>query len=190
MIIGCDISSYQKNNYKSIIDNNNAFVVIKATEGRTYINPYMDVQAAYAEGKGKLIGFYHYARPENGNTAEQEAQHFVDTVKPYIGRAILVLDYEGKAHGIGAKWAADFVKTVKKMCGVLPLFYTSEAYLSKYRAVQRTGCGLWVAKYSLQKPKKLPWTLLAMWQYTYVPYDKSRFYGDAKAWAKYAAVKK
>lgn len=189
MLLGCDISSYQRNNFKSIIDNNNAFVIIKATEGRTYLNPYMDVQAQYAESKGKLIGFYHYARPENGNTAEQEATHFVDSVKNYIGRAVLVLDYEGNAHKVGSTWAADFIKAVKKQCGVLPIFYTSEAYLSKYKTVQKTGAGLWVAKYSTKSPKYSPWTLLAMWQYTSYPYDKSKFYGTANAWKKYAQVK-
>lgn len=190
MLLGCDISSHQRNNYKSIIDNNNAFVIIKATEGRSYVNPYMDVMAAYAEQRGKLIGFYHYARPENRNTAEQEARHFCDAVKDYIGRAVLILDYEGNAHKCGSKWAAEFVKAVKKLSGVLPMFYTSENYLQKYKTVAATGAGLWVAKYSAKSPKIAPWTLMAMWQYRSYPYDKSKFYGDKKAWLAYAKKRK
>lgn len=190
MLLGCDISSHQRGNYKRIIDNNNAFALIKATEGKTYKNSYMDQMAAYAEQKGKLIGFYHYARPENGNTAETEARNFCDAVKEYIGRAVLVLDYEGSAHKCGAKWAADFIKTVKRLTGVLPLFYTSESYLQKYKTVAETGAGLWVAKYSSKSPKISPWTLMAMWQYRSFPYDKNRFYGDRKAWMAYAKKRK
>lgn len=190
MLKGCDISAYQRNNYQTIINNNNAFCIIKATEGVSYKNPYMDVMADYAQKHGKLIGFYHYARPEN-NTAEAEATEFAEAVKKYIGRAVLVLDYEGTAHRYGAKWAADFVKAVKKKTGVLPIFYTSASYLPLYSRVASTGAGVWVAAYGRKKrPAVWPWKVCALWQYSASGYDHDYFYGDAKAWAAYAKVKK
>lgn len=190
MLIGCDISGNNKNWNNIINDGNNAFVIIKATEGRTYVNPYMKMQTAAAIAAGKLIGFYHFARPENGNTAKQEAENFIKAVKPYIGSAILVLDYEGKAHGCGQAWAVAFIKAVKAATGVLPMFYTSESYLRKYDKVAVTNAGLWVAKYSNNKPKITPWKIMALWQYRSYPYDKSRFYGTAKTWQAYARAKK
>lgn len=190
MINGCDLSSHNFLNYKTIIRNKgNAFAIIKATEGKTYKNPFMKAMADYAVQQGKLVGFYHYARPEN-NTAEEEAATFCDVVAPYIGNAILVLDYEGKSHNFGASWAAAWINAVKKKTGVLPLFYTSESYLKNYGDVAKTGAGLWVAKYSTKRPAIYPWTLMAIWQYTDKPYDKDHFYGDAKAWAAYAKVRK
>lgn len=190
MLLGCDISSHQRNNYKSIIDDNNSFVIIKSSEGRSYVNPYMDDMVKYSESKGKLIGFYHYGRPENGNTPEQEARHFCNTVKKYIGRSVLILDYEGEAHKCGAKWAVRWIREVKRLTGVLPMFYTSESYLRLYEPVVKTGAGLWVAKYSLSTPKISPWEIVALWQFRSYPYDKSRFYGDKKTWMEYSKKRK
>lgn len=190
MITGCDISSNNANWDNIINDGNNAFVVIKATEGKTYVNPWLRMQTAAAVAAGKLIGFYHYARPENGNSPTVEAENFISAVKPWIGKAVLVLDYEGKAHGCGQDWALNFIKAVKAKTGVLPMFYTSESYLWLYPKIAAYDCGLWVAKYSQNKPKIQPWKIMAMWQYRSYPYDKSRFYGNAKTWAAYTRAKK
>lgn len=164
--------------------------MIKATEGKTYKSAPMLAQAEYALKNNKLIGFYHYARPENGNTAKQEAENFIKAVKPYIGRAILALDYEGNAHKCGEQWAIDFINYIYKKTGVLPMFYTSEAYLKRYPGVAATNAGLWVAKYSKKAPVIAPWKIKAMWQTTSEPYDKDRFYGNANTWAAYAKVNK
>lgn len=190
MLYGCDISSNNKNWRDIIADAGNKFVVIKATEGKTYRSGQMKLQANAAIKAGKLIGFYHYARPENGNTARQEAENFLNAVGSYIGNAILVLDYEGKAHDYGQAWAVDFINYVYRKTGVKPLFYTSEAYLSKYPAVAKADAGLWVAKYSGRSPKISPWKIKAIWQFTSTPYDRDRFYGTAKTWAAYAKANK
>lgn len=190
MITGCDISSNNLN-YQSIISaRQNQFVIIKATEGRTYKSPLMNKQADTTLKAGKLIGFYHYARPENGNTAVQEAEAFIAAVKPYIGKAILALDYEGNAHKCGQQWAVDFINYVFKRTGVRPLFYTSESFLNRYDKVADTDAGLWVAKYSIRNPKIGAWKFKAIWQYSSSPYDKDRFYGTSETWAAYAKVRK
>lgn len=189
MITGCDISNNNKRNYRAIIDAN-PFVIMKATEGKTYKDPCMKVFANYALSKGKMIGFYHFARPDNGNSALAEAENFIESVKPYIGKAIFVLDYEGAGLNLAIrdKWAATWINTVKKKTGVLPLFYTSEAYLKYFLKVEKTGAGLWVAKYSTKKPSVSPWHFYALWQYKSYPYDKDKFNGNKAAWAAYAKV--
>lgn len=189
-ITGCDISSNNRNWKNIISQKRNNFVIVKATEGRTYKNPYMDAQAQAVLAKGKLLGFYHFARPENGNNAYNEAANFVAAVKPYLGKCVLALDYEAEAHRYGAKWAATFIKEVRRLTGVLPMFYTSESYLPKYKEVADTGAGLWVAKYSKKAPAIYPWKFMAIWQNSASGYDKNIFYGSATAWGKYAAVQK
>lgn len=160
-------------------------IIIKATEGKTYKNPYMKTDADTALGYGKLIGFYHFAKPLH-NGAEDEALHFVNTVKDYLGNALLVLDWEGEALKGSQIWARYWLDTVYKITGVRPLLYVSEAYRKPVGTFVEPGnYGLWVAKYSKNAPQVDPWKFKALWQYTSSPYDKSHFYGDKKAWEAY-----
>ena len=46
---------------------------------------------------GKQIGFYHFAQDSCGGTAKAEAEHFVNKIKPYVGKASLYLDWEATA---------------------------------------------------------------------------------------------
>lgn len=188
MYKGCDVSSHQFNTYRGIISKDgNKFCIVKATEGITYKNPYMQEQADYTVKMGRMLGFYHYARPERNN-AKDEAKAFAAAVKPYIGKALFALDYEGRAHDFGQDWAVTFVKEFQRITGVLPLFYTSESYLHLYKKVAATGCGLWVAKYSKNGVNPAPWAFAAIRQTNSAPYDSDTFYGSRKAWAAYCKV--
>lgn len=164
--------------------------IIKATEGTSYINPYNKQDAERVVSHNKLLGFYHYARPERGNTAEAEALNFLKTVRPYLGRAVLALDWEGGALKTNPQWARDWLDYVYTMTGVRPLLYVSEAYRQGVGAKVAPGnYGLWVAKYSKKAPAVDPWKFKALWQYTSTPYDTSNFYGTTETWAKYAERK-
>lgn len=60
-LYGVDIAGYQstsKTLYASY-----TFVIVKATEGRTYVNPKWRAQIQAASGNGQLLGLYHYCRP-------------------------------------------------------------------------------------------------------------------------------
>ena len=59
---------------------------------------------------GKKVGVYHYAR-ERGckGSAIAEADFFVKTVQNYIGKAILVLDWEEELT-LGVSWAKEFFR--------------------------------------------------------------------------------
>lgn len=182
----CDLSSNnsEAQQKQAILENDG--VIVKATEGISYVNPFHLANAQLALANDKVIGFYHYARPEN-NSYEKEALHFVNNCRPYIGKAILALDWEGNALKVNQQWARNFLDVVYQITGVRPLLYCSEAYLKKVGAVVADGnYGLWVAKYSSKNPVITPWKVKALWQYTSKPYDKSKFYGDKEAWAKYA----
>lgn len=55
MLKGIDIAGYQSGS--ATIYKDWDFVIVKATEGRTYINPKMKAQAAAAVQNGQLLGF-------------------------------------------------------------------------------------------------------------------------------------
>ena len=85
-----------------------------------------------------------------GGNATAEADYFVNTVRPYLGRAVLVLDwesYQNSAWG-NSGWIRVFVNRVHARTGVWPLVYTSAAYLHQIPADVRSHCGLWVAQYA------------------------------------------
>ncbi|MFD1485400.1 GH25 family lysozyme [Lacticaseibacillus baoqingensis] len=200
---GIDIASYQSGMNTGTISAD--FIILKATEGTGYINPTWRSQADKALAAGKKIGFYHFQR---GGNPVAEADYFVKTVKPYIGRAILVLDYEASdAPGTGG--AKQWLDRVYATTGVRPLIYTSTSWENSrdFSAIAAANYGLWIAQYnnynvvSGYQPRDLyghvnHWKNIAMFQYTSSGrlggwggnLDFDVFYGDRAAWYRYAAV--
>lgn len=123
---GIDVSGWQSPTVTCTADYD--FAVVKATQGTGFTNGYMTSQARCVQQRGKSLGFYHYA---GGGNATAEADYFVNTVRPYIGRAILVLDWEGYQNAAwgNSNWVRVFVNRVHARTGVWPLVYTSAAYL-------------------------------------------------------------
>lgn len=183
MLKGIDISEWQNISPTAFKDYD--FIVIKATEGKTYDDPNMASHAQNAINNGQLVGFYHYARPEN-NTPEEEVEHFLRIVKPYIGKAILALDYEGKALKYGSAWAVKWLDLVFEKTGVRPLIYLQGSQVKNYKAVLEKNYGLWVAHWGVDSPTIAPWGFYAMWQYRGDPLDLDLFNGDRSAWEAYA----
>ncbi|MGW7283780.1 GH25 family lysozyme [Streptomyces sp. NPDC054844] len=112
MIKGIDVSSYQAETYgTSGLD----FVIVKATEGRTYINPKQDRQAATARTAGLALGFYHFLWPGN---IKAQAKYFVEKCASLHGD-MLVCDWETTGDG---SWASnkekdEFLREVKRLRG-------------------------------------------------------------------------
>ena len=185
MLNGCDISKWQGQDFDVTKED---FVIVKATEGRTYTDPYFHQNIKKSLNANKLIGAYHYARPEN-NTPQEEAKNFVYEVKDYIGKCLLALDWEGVALSYPIDWAVEWLKEVERLTGVKPLIYCSASYVAKCSKVADNGNGIWVAKWSETAPKVKPtFSVMALWQYTSNPYDKDKFFGDASTWQKYCDI--
>lgn len=181
MLYGCDISHWQGDLF-DFTDYD--FVIAKASEGVTYTDPCFQLNMERALRDKKLIGAYHYARPEN-NSAKDEALNFVKTVKPYVGKCLLALDWEATALKYPVEWALEWLLEVERLTGVVPLIYCSESYVKNLGIIAENGNGLWCAKWGDDKPKYNPFNVLAIWQYTSNPHDKDVFYGDERAWSLY-----
>lgn len=182
MLKGCDISHHQGKNFDFSGED---FVIAKATEGKTFIDNCFLHNMERALDYGKCIGAYHYARPEN-NSAKDEAKHFVEIVKPYVGRCLLALDWEGVALSYPIDWAVEWLKEVELLTGVKPVLYCSASYVGNCKKVAENGNGIWIAKWSEYAPSVKPtFQVMALWQYTNRPYDKDKFFGDKAAWQKY-----
>lgn len=169
------------------------FVIIKATEGKSYVDPKYQNSYADAVAAGLMTGFYHYARPENGNTPEQEAQHFVRTIQKHVGTSVLVLDYEGTAHKYGWVWAAKWLREVYRLTKVRPLIYLSGSNVKNYTPLADENFGLWIAAWTSEEKMKnyiKGWSFWAMWQYSNSngSLDLDYFNGSEGQFLMYAAV--
>ena len=189
------VDVYSGSSDSIIRDSHAQGVIVKATQGTSYVNPRCNHQYELAGQLGKLRGLYHYA---GGGNPEAEAQYFINNIKNYVGKAVLILDWESyqNASWGNASWARRFVDEVHRLTGVWCLIYVQESALWQVANCANT-CGVWVAKYASMNWNS--WTLpdmsvssgafacLTGWQFTGGDMDRSIFYLDANAWNKIAS---
>ena len=189
------VDVYSGSSDSIIRDSHAQGVIVKATQGTSYVNPRCNHQYELAGQLGKLRGLYHYA---GGGNPEAEAQYFINNIKNYVGQGILILDWESYQNSSwgDASWSLRFVTEVHRLTGVWPLIYVQESALWQV-ANCASKCGVWVAKYASMNWNS--WTLpdmsvssgafacLTGWQFTGGDMDRSIFYLDANAWNKIAS---
>ena len=197
-MVGIDVSGWQDANVTCTASYD--FAVVKVSQGVGFENSSWRTQAKCVTDRGKSLGLYHYA---GGNNAEAEADYFVGRARDYIGRAVLVLDWESyqNAQWGNSDWVRRFVQRVHTLTGVWPMVYTSAGYLNQLPSDVRANCGLWVAQYASNAPtgyQSRPWNYAiygeAMRQYTSNgringyngPLDLNYFRGTREQWDKYA----
>nr|DAM40397.1 MAG TPA: hypothetical protein [Caudoviricetes sp.] len=176
------------------------FAIIKATEGTNFLSGSWVAQATGAVETGKALGLYHYA---DGGDAISEADHFVNTIGSYAGRAVLVLDWEGYGNASwgNGSWVRTFVNRVHDRTSVWPMVYVQASAVWQIPSDVRQHCALWKAQYASNAAtgyQTSPWNAgsagESMLQYTSNgrlagyngPLDLDRFFGDRTAWGKIA----
>lgn len=189
---GIDVSHWNK--YNAILEHRPAFVMIKLTEGLTFIDNAFEAYVDQCDDMNIPYGFYHYARAEK-NDARKEAEFFVSQIPAHaMPHCVLALDFEGKSLSITSvdAWAVLFLKRVEELTHKKPLLYCSQSVVKRFPMVAQSGYGLWVARYRnpiLGAGSVKPWKFAAMWQYTSKPIDKNIFYGNIKQFKKYGEQK-
>ena len=160
---GVDIASYQSSINPAKLTTTD-FVIVKFTQGTTYLNPYADRQYSVAKAAGKLLGAYHYG---TGKSATAEAQYFVKCLGNRIGECVLALDWEGNQNSVfgtgkDVAWCKEFLDEVYRLTGVRPLIYMSKSVCRKYNwSSVAANYPLWCAQYksnSTTDYQSNPWT--------------------------------
>lgn len=189
MIIGQDVSHH--NELGQVLDDV-SFIWIKATEGKGYGDPAMDDILKHIASKRSdnlpIIGFYHYCRPELGNTAIAEADNFIKRIKPHIGSCLYALDLEGKALNIGKiklqRWVDDWCLEVTRHTGrVKPFIYSNPWVFDSLIPAVKGKYPLWSAHWQTSEKWCEDYTI---WQFTSKPFDLDLFRGSAAELARYA----
>lgn len=201
---GIDISNHQAGLNLAAVPCD--FVICKATEGTSFVDKYCDGFVQKAISLGKPFGVYHFASGKS--SGRQEAEFFYNNIKGYVGKGILVLDWEGNAVKRGVSYAKEFLDRLQELTGVKALLYTYNNCVNSYdwSPVVKGDYGLWNAGYyagyqTMGYNPNAPlkggtgaWPGAAMYQYTSsgrLPgysgnLDLDVFYGDRTAWQKYA----
>jgi GH25 family lysozyme M1 (1,4-beta-N-acetylmuramidase) len=200
MLQGIDVSSYQGDINIPAIPSD--FVIVKATGGNGYVNPWCDPIMQKTIQTGKRKGVYHFRDDGYGDSgAITEANFFVDNIQGYLdGKTLLVLDWE-KGNLKDVAWAKAWLDHVFSRTGVKPLIYMSESVIKSadWSPVVNGDYGLWVAKYGQNsgnpetEPNVSPWPFYIMWQYTSKKrlagyggdLDHNIFDGSADVWDAY-----
>lgn len=197
---GIDISNWQKGIDLAAVPCD--FVIAKATQGTGYTSPDCVRQVEQAMSLGKKVGVYHYI---GGQGAVSEMDFFIDSIKNWVGKAMLVLDWEQGENSAWGKlgYLEQCIKRVIERVGIPPVVYSS-ASVFPWDLCKKHNCGAWVAQYADNNAtgyQDSPWNEgkygCMMRQYSShgrLPgyggnLDLNKFYGDAAAWDRYANPK-
>ncbi|MFJ2114546.1 MULTISPECIES: glycoside hydrolase family 25 protein [unclassified Streptomyces] len=176
-IKGIDVSSHQQATFSTTgLD----FVFVKATEGKSYVNPRMTAQSDCGRAAGLVVGFYHFLRPGD---MKVQARYFVDNCAD-TDHDPLFADWEDE--GVSCAEKDLFLAEVKRLCGDTHRIglYCNQNYWLNCDTTGNAGDALWIADYvTAGKPRiKAAWKFH---QYTDSPVDT-----NVGAFADRAALRK
>ncbi|KAL3457519.1 glycoside hydrolase superfamily [Aspergillus heterothallicus] len=185
---GFDISNYQASvDYQGAYNSGARFVMIKATEGTSFIDPVFNTHYTGATNAGLIRGGYHFAHPDSSSGAAQ-ANYFLAHGGGWSadGRTLPgMLDLEAGCYGLSASamvsWIQDFGETYKAKTGRYPMIYTTTSWWTSC-----TGNNGGFSEYPLvlarwaSSPGTLPngWSTHSFWQND----DSYEFGGDSDVW--------
>lgn len=193
-----DISSYQATLNLVAVSSSIQGVIVKATQGTNYVNPYCDTHYQQANKCNLLRGFYHFAET---NKPEAEAEYFWNNCRNYFRDGIPILDWEGKQ---SVDWVNRFVRHLKDISGIWCWIYANPWRFNQGGV--EPNCARWVASYpAVSHPtfaQAAHWNCpeadgnVVAWQFCsdgrlngYTGnLDCSLYYGDRESWLKYAGA--
>ncbi|MET7442115.1 glycoside hydrolase family 25 protein [Streptomyces sp. NPDC004082] len=167
MLRGIDVSAYQSSSFST---DGLSFVFVKATEGRSYVNPKLNSQVKRARDAGCVVGLYHFLWP--GNITAQ-AEYFLAKAPDKAGD-ILAVDWETTGEGTHAS-NAEKDRFLRKLKELRPdnrvVLYCNRNFWLNVDSTSYAGDGLWIADYvSAGRPRiQADWTFH---QYTDDPLDR------------------
>ena len=199
---GIDISWWQRDNYKYLIDKYATDFVISRATFDFGVDSTCDPIYQYAKSKGLQRGVYFFPLTESSDP-ETSADWCVAQVEGYLHHAIMFLDWEDTAGTDVSKiwWAKRWLDRFTEKSGIKPVIYMNTSTVRSYdwSSVANADYGLWLADFGANDgydhgvPDIPYWSIVCCHQYTSVGdngsgLDKDVFFGDVKAWRAYAGA--
>lgn len=176
---GIDVSTYQGDiNFDLVKQAGIQIVYIKATEGKTLIDPKFRRNYEEAKKQGMKIGFYHFVRARNEQEAIQEAEFFANTIAGTTPNCRLAMDFE--IFGDLSKEEINqislaFLQKLHELTQKEVIVYSNanDARTIFTEEISK-NYPLWIAQYGVNKPSDVgTWNVWIGYQYT----DRGRING-------------
>ena len=201
-IVGNDVADFQGQINFDIYKNNSNFLITKATEGTGFTANTLKRNQSESRRVGLPLGYYHFARPDVGNTPEAEADYFLSKLGELKEGELLVLDYEPpNQKQTDVDWCRKWLDRVaSKTNGTKPLIYLNQSQIKQFnwQTVIDGGYGLWIAAYTYDPNNntfddgEFPFAAMQQWtnkqQIPGIPslaVDGNVFFGDVATFKKY-----
>lgn len=145
-------------------------VMLKATEGFNYVNPFYRAWVHDAHRHGLAVFHYHFCRPELGGATEQ-ADHFASVFRPHFVRPgdYVVADLETGEPRASAAWLRIFDERLIARHAVHPWCYTGASFLIEGGVTVRSN-RYHVAAWGSRRPGNFRWRIgnreMVAWQFT------------------------
>ncbi|MEY8441563.1 GH25 family lysozyme, partial [Lactobacillaceae bacterium 24-114] len=175
-----DIASFQyyltQNDFNTMKAQGVKTVVVKLTEGTSYINPYAASQIQMAKNAGLTVAVYHFAWFTNESTAVAEANYFLNALKRYgLGaETAVVADMESTAvlTSSGTGNLNSFWNVLRANGYTNDIVYTSLSYDQSYNFSSTVGKKkTWIAQYPYYpRANNLLHQEYGAWQYSSTGY--------------------
>src|SRR2546427_2440038 len=125
---GIDVSEFQGAIDWAAVDHGSvAFAIVRATKGRSYVDPLYATNVSGATANGFVVGAYHRAKPDAAlGDAAAEADHFIAVARNAAGDVLPVLDVEDAGRLSVDQlqdWVRRWLTRVHTKLGVRPMIY-------------------------------------------------------------------
>jgi lysozyme len=166
---GLDLSHHQNDkgpvNFNSMKADGVSFVIVKATEGTTYKDPFYEKNVDDAQASGMKVGAYHFARFGSVADVQAELNHFISEIKGDGLTYPAVLDLETNDHKLSKTVLTDlailFLEGIEK-AGFFAMLYTGKSFLENHLDESRLkSYAKWIARYNSTLGRDAD-----MWQFT------------------------
>lgn len=167
---GVDLSNWQGNvDFNKIEDSGYDVVILKATEGTSYIDVTLEMNYSKALKTNLKIGMYHFMS-EKANPKDQ-ARYFWNVIKNKKIHVYPVLDIEADTLNRGAKAVTDrcleFLDEFKKISGYDCIIYTYTNFANTKLDTRLSKYKSWIAHYGVSTPgENRIWSNWVGFQYT------------------------
>ena len=150
-MFGIDISNHNGSiDFNKVKDDGVDTIIMKATEGGSYLDPMLEENYKQALDKGFNIGFYHFLYELSD--AKRQANWFWQNIKDKEFNVIPVLDAERNNNNkfnreTYTKFCLDFLEEFKRLSGIECILYTYTSFANSLMDSRLKPYKLWEANY-------------------------------------------
>ncbi len=168
---GIDVSSWQGTiNFSAVKNSGIDVVYIKSSEGRSYIDPYFEINYKNAKANGLKVGFYHYVTARSIEQAREQANFFAQVISGKEVDCRLAMDFESFGNLSVSQIneiSKVFLQTLESITNSQAVIYSNAYSARAIFSSELTKYPLWVANYGVSEPNSNEkWGTWVGWQYT------------------------